>query len=551
MGIVYEAEQESLGRRVAVKVLPRHSLLTPESLKRFQREARIAAGLSHPNIVSVFGVGEHDGLHYYVMQFIQGVGLDRVISQLREPGRQTIASQETPPGTAATTSVHSPRELEKITQLFRPAEARGQAGRRNGGQRAAGEIPGWMNNQYWGSVARIVQQAARAIHYAHTRGTLHCDIKPANLLVDAEGAVWVTDFGVAKALQFEKLTASGEVTGTLQYTAPERFQGQTEIRSDVYSLGLTLYELLTLRSPFEGDRQKMLRRIIDGAAPAPRQLNPAVPRDLETIVLKAIARDPNARYLTAGAMADDLGRYLASLPVEARRVGTVQRAWSYCRRNRPIAGLSLAVAALLIAIVVLAIGALSRDASRGKANPTATTPVSTPGTIPPAGSGSAGQPAGVRPGDVRQPPSLPREDHGPRDRGPRPPPDWQGGAKPPGHGNDWDEPPPGGPGGPGGHGGIGGPGNPKPPRPGNGWDGPPPDGPGGPKPSGPGSGWHEPPPDGPAGPGGPKSRGPDDDFDEPPPDGPGGPGDPGGPPTQRNRPANPGQTPKPARQVSP
>jgi hypothetical protein len=404
-----------------------------------------------------------------------------------------------------------------------------------------------MNHQYWARVARIVQQAARAIHYAHTQGTLHCDIKPANLLVDAEGAVWVTDFGVAKALQFEKLTASGEVTGTLQYTAPERFQGRTEVRSDVYSLGLTLYELLTLRRPFDGNPQQLLRRIMDGAVASPRQLNPAVPRDLDTIVLKAMARDPNARYLTAGAMADDLERYLARLPVGAHRVGFLQRGWRWCRRNRPVAGLSLAVAALLIALVVMAIGALPRNPAPGKVSKTATTLRSTPDTDQQPVMGTAGQQAGANnmadghaalspPGtDAR--PSPPRSSASP-------PPDSSGRKLPPRVADEPaadDEGPPGpppmqGPGDRGPRPPSGRPGGPKPPRSNGGWDGPPPDAPGGPRLPPPDGGFDGPPPDAPRGPGAPEPPGLGRRWDEPPPDAPGGPPGPGGPPDAPPRP---------------
>ena len=318
-----------MARHVAIKVLPHHALLAPESLKRFHREARIAAGLHHTNIVSVFGVGQHEGLHYYVMQYIPGVGLDRVIDRLShgEPLAPPIAETCSQP-TDETRSRPSP-ELERIlASFFRPTAA-GHS-RTTGAVRPAANSPPppppssafleavWRGRPgqlapllagplrcgvgRWETVARIGGQAAHALHYAHAQGTLHCDIKPANLLLDAHGIVWITDFGVAKAMLAETLTQTGDLAGTLLYIAPERFQGQTDPRSDVYSLGLTLYELLALRPAFAAEhRQALIRQILDGSPPPPRKFDPHVPRDLETIVLKATARDPNHRYVSAEA----------------------------------------------------------------------------------------------------------------------------------------------------------------------------------------------------------------------------------------------------------
>ena len=317
MGIVFEAEQPSLRRRVAIKVLPRHALMNAEHLKRFEREAQIAAQLHHPNIVSVFGVGQHDGYHYYVMELVTGTALDKIIERLAGNGQTARLVGDTLPF------------------------GRGDTG----GKQV----------DYWTTVAGMGRQVARALDYAHSRGTLHCDIKPANLLVDAEGVVRVTDFGVAKAMQFDRVTQTGDVTGTLQYIAPERFRGQTDARSDVYSLGLTLYELLTLRSALgEGSRHELLRRIMDGSPAPPRQVNPQIPRDLETIVLKAIAHDPAGRYPSARALAEDLDRYIVDMPIQARRSGLFQRGWRWCRRNRIVAALSAAVVVLTSLIVVLA-----------------------------------------------------------------------------------------------------------------------------------------------------------------------------------------------------
>jgi len=394
MGIVFEAEQESLGRRVAIKVLPRSSLLAPDQVKRFQREARIAAGLHHTNIVSVFGVGQQDGLHYYVMQYIPGMGLDHILAA--QSSRHTpcaVRSDETSvrrgslarrgsPDPAACPTEGLPASDNEVglkeadgtrsvpATLVRrgspdpaacPTEGLPASGNEvrpkeaDGTRSVPATLPAYATAEYWACAARIGVQAASALDYAHSQGTLHCDVKPANLLLDSQGVVWITDFGVAKAIEFEDLTRTGDVSGTLQYLAPERFQGQTDPRSDLYSLGLTLYELLTLRPAFdEPDRQQMIHRILEGLPVAPRKRNPAIPRDLETIVLKATARDPGHRYPTVAALADDLKRYLEDRPILARRASLAERGWRWCRRNPVVAGLASTVAVLLLVVTVLA-----------------------------------------------------------------------------------------------------------------------------------------------------------------------------------------------------
>jgi tetratricopeptide (TPR) repeat protein len=206
--------------------------------------------------------------------------------------------------------------------------------------------------------AQVGVQAAEALQYAHEQGVLHRDIKPANLLIDEQRTVWITDFGLAKLTGHDDLTASGDVIGTLRYLAPEALRGETDARSDVYSLGLVLYELLTLNPPFgELTPSELLRRVGEGQPERPRRLDPAIPRDLETIVLKAIACDPDHRYPTAGALADDLRRFLEDRPIRARRANAAERAWRWSRRNRTTAALAAAVAgSLLLAAVVGWIG---------------------------------------------------------------------------------------------------------------------------------------------------------------------------------------------------
>jgi serine/threonine protein kinase len=359
MGVVYEAQQLSLGRHVAIKVPPPHALLDPRQLGRFQREARSAARLHHTNIVPVFGVGEQDGTHYYVMQFIAGLGLDVVLDELRhlrQPrGKPTLAGGDAPGRTAA----HVARGM--LTGEFRQPEEKDEGGRMQAEGRsqdasdssvighpssfssATIHLPGpsgastlsESGGQYWQSVARIGMQVADALAHAASQGVLHRDIKPSNLLLDDTGNVWVTDFGLAKAQSdSDNLTHTGDIVGTLRYMAPERFNGQGDVRSDVYSLGLTLYEMLALRPAFdETDRNRLVKQVMHDEPLRPRKVTPGVPRDLETVVLKAITRDPAHRYQTPAELADDLKRYVEDRPVRARRVGNAERLRRWCRRN--------------------------------------------------------------------------------------------------------------------------------------------------------------------------------------------------------------------------
>ncbi len=364
MGVVYEAQQLSLGRHVAIKVLPPHALLGARQLGRFQREARSAAKLHHTNIVPVFGVGEQDGLHYYVMQFIQGLGLDLVLDELRhlrQPRGKQAPTQDDAPccptnGTRDVSGVAVARGL--LTGEFtarggrQPPENRplpsdspltqGANAPRSPDSSATIRLPGQSEgatlnesgSQYWQSVARVGMQVADALAHAASQGILHRDIKPSNLLLDDTGNVWVTDFGLAKADDGDNLTHTGDIVGTLRYMAPERFNGQGDLRSDVYSLGLTLYELLALRPAFdEADRNKLVKQVMHDEPVRPRKLNPGVPRDLETVVLKAIARDPAQRYQTPAEMAEDLKRFVEDRPVRARRASEAEKLWRWCRRN--------------------------------------------------------------------------------------------------------------------------------------------------------------------------------------------------------------------------
>jgi WD40 repeat protein/serine/threonine protein kinase len=376
MGVVYEAQQLSLGRHVAIKVLPSPALLDPRQLSRFQREAKAAARLHHTNIVPVFGVGEQDGLHYYVMQFIPGLGLDVVLDELRRlrqpPGKPAPTQADAPLGPTHRTRHVSAADVARglLSGHFRGSEPAGDLTPPAAGSAAGADLatptpvrsadtsatihlPGQSEgsalsesgSRYWQSVARVGMQVADALAHAAGQGVLHRDIKPSNLLLDETGNVWVTDFGLAKAdTDGDNLTHTGDIIGTLRYMAPERFNGQGDVRSDVYSLGLTLYELLALRPAFaEADRNKLVKQVMHDEPPRPRKLNKGVPRDLETVVLKAIARDPAQRYQTPAEMAADLKRFVEDRPVRARRAGGAERLWRWCRRNPLPASLLAAI----------------------------------------------------------------------------------------------------------------------------------------------------------------------------------------------------------------
>src|SRR5438445_3622871 len=269
MGIVYEAVQESLGRHVALKVLPFACVTNPHYLERFRRESRAAAKLHHTNIVPVFGVGEHEGVHYYAMQFIQGQSLDSVLYELKRLRQQKdqkpeVRSQKSEGPSDNTLSQNIAQGL--LTGEFEGNAERGMMNDDLKKPDSGTPCPGTRSStlsgesgdssfivhrssfssdaQYSRSVARVGVQVAEALAYAHQQGILHRDIKPSNLLLDTQGTVWVTDFGLAKVEGSDDLTHPGDIVGTVRFMAPARFQGKADPRSDVYSLGISLYEML-------------------------------------------------------------------------------------------------------------------------------------------------------------------------------------------------------------------------------------------------------------------------------------------------------------------
>jgi serine/threonine protein kinase len=298
MGAVYEAEQKSLGRRVALKVLRFGTVSEPEAVTRFQREAETVAQLHHTNIVPIFSVGSEHGVNFYAMQFIEGRSLAQVLDDA---------------GTL--------QDADRIAD--------------------------------WGL------QAAEALEHAHRRGVIHRDVKPSNLLLDNDGRIWLTDFGLAKRLDDVTLSITGALLGTPRYMSPEQASlGERRIdhRTDIYSLGATLYELATGRPVFEGDSpHRVIGRIVSEEITAPRLVRPSLPRDLETILLKCLHKDPDQRYASARHLADDLRALADGRPIAARRPSLLDRSVKWLRRHRrSVARTAATVAATMLLIAGIA-----------------------------------------------------------------------------------------------------------------------------------------------------------------------------------------------------
>ncbi len=273
MGIVFEAEQESLGRRVAIKLLPKQSLLDDQAIARFHVEAKTAAAMHHSNIVPIFGTGEVDGTHFLVMQLVRGQALDKMLEHQASP----------------------------------------------------------MSDS---DVARIGTQIADAIAYAHAGGVLHRDVKPGNILIEVDGTAQITDFGLARNTSDDP-TVTRTLSGSMRYMAPERFRGLSDERCDVYSLGLTLYEMLAGQPAFkESDPHHLVETIKNPKTRSLRSVRPRISIDLETIVLKAMNVDPALRYPTAKELRDDLNHFLSDEPIQARRISSFPR-FTTIRRAPP------------------------------------------------------------------------------------------------------------------------------------------------------------------------------------------------------------------------
>ncbi len=374
MGVVYEAWDENLERIVALKVMKIFPGEEEQTLRRFQREAKMAAKLHHTNIVPVFGYDTVDDHFFYAMQLIDGVSIEQFL-KLRERdatnsitrGRKRGKDSSNSDDSRASSEVLSSESLDDADDGDHDSDFDAPSGgwRRdplddeNALYRALKTSDNTLlsaniaSANYYQRVADLGIQAARALDYASRHDVVHRDIKPSNLIVDHEGVLWITDFGLAKPVGDSNLTRRGQLVGTLRYLAPEALEGNFSPLTDVYSLGLTLYEMLTFTPAFdEKGSTKLFAQVAHASPLRPRKLNPRIPRDLETIVLKAIERAPEKRY-SAAEMADDLQRFLDERPIRARRVGLLERAWRWCKRNKLDASLAGMIACLLLTIFVV------------------------------------------------------------------------------------------------------------------------------------------------------------------------------------------------------
>lgn len=375
MGIVYEAVHVDLDRPVALKVLDARATRDGNGLRRFLNEAKTAAALHHTHIVPVFDVGHVGGLCYYAMQRIEGSGLDRLVKLMRSE-RQIAAGSGS--GRGSWSWRRSPASRSHV-----PSASRSQnpdISGLGGGSGFVGAdtraLPGRTDTPppfepprgaaYYRWVAEVGRQAAQALGYAHRRGVVHRDIKPSNLLVDARGGVWVADFGLARRLADPSLTHSDSLIGTPRYMSPEQVRAAPiDGRCDVYSLGATLYELLTLHPPFDGRTTAELFDQIGRDEPiAPSRLNPRVPRDLETIVLKALSKRPGDRYPEAVELAEDLERFLNREPVKARRIGPIGRTWRFAQRHPALSIVTVGSIAAILAIATIGYVRVAQERDR-------------------------------------------------------------------------------------------------------------------------------------------------------------------------------------------
>ena len=292
MGVVFEALEGSIERRVAVKLLPWRISMVPHRQERFEREAQTIAKLRHSNIVPIFRFGRHEDYAYYVMQYVESVNLDHIIGALSE--RQQVSPAQ---------------------------EIRDEVGESSSGESWTheGADRKKLKQDSWKAFARIGLQVAQALRHAHRMGVLHNDVKPGNLLIDASGKVFVTDFGLAEPLNPDSSEVDESVNGTLRYMAPERFEGVFDETSDVYSLGITLFELVAQQSAFETDSQVGLITAIEaGEVRSVVEARNDLPPDLAAVIAKAISREPNDRYQSAGEFASDLLRFINGERVSAK-----------------------------------------------------------------------------------------------------------------------------------------------------------------------------------------------------------------------------------------
>ncbi len=372
MGIVFKARHLRLDRLVALKVLPALlGVVRPDSRKRFEREASLAARLEHTNIISVYDFGQVDGTMYYAMQLIEGRSLRDVLREIDETGaidvvlggKTSIADSSKPEAVSSKPSAisrhprTSPQRGSDIphssahpqSAIINPQSSLTRLGSSNHSDRA-----------YFRQMATWIAEAAEALEYAHELGVIHRDIKPSNLLLTTEGRLMIADFGLARAHGAGTMTASRSLLGTVRYMSPEQADeglGSIDRRTDVYSLGATLYELLTFRPMFAAaDDREVLNQVLHKEPTPPHRLVRQVPRELETICLKAVEKEPVNRYTTAKEFADDLRRWLLDMPIHARRASLPTRVQRFVRRRKVSSALAASLVVLLAVTSVLFAG---------------------------------------------------------------------------------------------------------------------------------------------------------------------------------------------------
>lgn len=375
MGIVYEAEQLSMNRRVVLKVLPFAGLADELKIQRFHNEVRAVAALDHPHIVSVYTVGEERGVHYYAMQLIRGNSLAQVIEalrQVRDQGDELTGQSHS--------EIASASQIDNDSSSVNAEETLDQSAGNPGvdpqpqctetvAHVEDSTIPHGTRREYFCSVAALGIQAAEALQHAHDQGIVHRDIKPANLLLDTSSNLFVTDFGLARMEVDAGVTMTGEMVGTLRYMAPEQALAKGVVvdhRADIYSLAVTFYELLSLTPAYPtDDRQQLLQQIAFEEPERLRRVDPNVPAELEVIVQKAMSKDIQERYSSAAEMADDLQRFLDHRPLRAKPPGLGQLITKWTRRN-PLATWTalgtLAVVAAILGISTMIVARQRNDA---------------------------------------------------------------------------------------------------------------------------------------------------------------------------------------------
>jgi serine/threonine protein kinase/Flp pilus assembly protein TadD len=335
MGVVYEAWENSMERRVAVKVLPSAVAADQKTFLRFCREARLAGSLHHPNIVPVFGMGVKGDTPHYAMEFVEGETLAQLLGRLRatagkEADTRSLLDAFTerlakPWSGKINGNGEAPADGADVESAGRPSSARVPP-------------PADVTATYCYRIAGAFAGAAEGLTHAHAKGIIHRDIKPSNLILDRDGRLRILDFGLARLEGQESLTLSGDLLGTVAYMSPEQAMARRVLvdhRTDIYSLGAALYEALVWKPPFQGkDRDDTLSQILIREPAPPRRSNQRIPADLETIVLKCLRKDPAARYRTAEALAQDLRRFVRGDPIEARPEAGWERAARGLRRHR-------------------------------------------------------------------------------------------------------------------------------------------------------------------------------------------------------------------------